>query len=129
MTAAAIPASHRDLLEAPGVAAFTTIGASGYPQTSAIWYLLDGDVIRTSLQKSRQKYSNLVADPKASLLIIDPANPMRTIEIRGDVTLADEHDASQLRLVAAHYGAPLERFPLGDRAVMTLTPRRVRVTG
>jgi hypothetical protein len=32
-----IPASHRDLVECPPVAAMTTVMPDGTPQTSAVW--------------------------------------------------------------------------------------------
>lgn len=32
-----IPASHRDLVECPTVAALTTVTVDGYPQTSVVW--------------------------------------------------------------------------------------------
>lgn len=32
-----IPASHRDLVECPPVAALTTVMSSGHPQTSVVW--------------------------------------------------------------------------------------------
>jgi hypothetical protein len=38
-----IPASHRDLAECPPVAALSTIGADGYPQTSVVWCDSDGE--------------------------------------------------------------------------------------
>ena len=86
----AIPASHRDLLEAPTVGTLTTVGADGYPQSTAIWFLLDGDVIRTSLLTERQKYKNLVRHPRGTLFLVDPANPYRTLEVRADATVDDD---------------------------------------
>jgi hypothetical protein len=40
--------SHRDLLEKPNPVAFATVGADGQPQVTAIWAMLDGDVVRAS---------------------------------------------------------------------------------
>jgi len=127
-----VPESHLPLAQAAGVGAFTTIDAGGYPQSSAIWYLLDGDVVRTSLHRSRQKYRNLLQNPKATLLLIDPADQHRTLEFRGEVSIQDEDaEYSFLRRLLAHYGQTLESFsaPLDDRVVITLTPRRVRTNG
>jgi hypothetical protein len=45
----AISPSHRYLLETPHTVAFATVGADGQPQVTAIWAMLDGDVVRTSL--------------------------------------------------------------------------------
>jgi PPOX class probable F420-dependent enzyme len=129
---APIPAAHRDLLEkSPGVAAFTTIGADGYPQTTAIWFLLDGDVVYTSLHKSRQKYRNILARPQATLFVIDPANSYHTLEIRGDVSVQDADDTSFLERLIARYGQTLATFaaPADNRVVVTLTPRHVVTNG
>ena len=54
-----IPDSHRDLLDAD-VATLATIGPDGYPQLSEVWFLVEGDDIRLSLNTSRQKVKNLV---------------------------------------------------------------------
>lgn len=128
---APIPASHLDLLEKPSVAAFVTIGADGYPQTTAIWFLLDGDVVRTSLHKSRQKLRNALAHPKAALFIIDPANPYHTVEIRGDVVVEEAEDTSFIERLVIHYGQTLETFPAptDNRVVLTLIPRHVVTNG
>jgi PPOX class probable F420-dependent enzyme len=128
---APIPASHLPLLEQRVVGAFSTLGADGYPQTTAIWFLLDGDVIRTSLHKSRQKLRNALAHPQATLFVIDPADPYYTVEIRGDVTVEDAPDTSFLGRLVARYGQTLESFraPQDNRVVLTLTPRHVVASG
>ena len=128
---APIPAAYRDLLEKPGVAAFTTVGADGYPQTTAIWFLLDGDVVRTSLHRSRQKLRNALRHPQATLFLIDPTDPYHTVEIRGDVSVEDAGDTSFLERLLTHYGRTLETFgaPVDNRVVLTLTPRHVVANG
>ncbi len=126
-----IPSSHRDLAATPGVATLSTIGADGYPQTTAIWYLLDGDVVRTSLHKSRQKYRNLLRTPRAGLFLLDPANPYRTLEIRADATIDDDENLSFLTKLLAHYDQDLESFaaPIDQRVVVTLTPHPIVTNG
>ena len=128
---ATIPDSHRDLLEAPGVAVLSTLGADGRPQSTAVWYLLDGDVVRASLVTTRQKYRNMARHPHATLFVLDPANPYRSIEVRADVTIEDDPDLALLERVVTHYGSDLATFP-GEkegRVVVTLTPRRVVANG
>ena len=125
------PDSHRDLLAAPGVAVLTTNGTGGYPQSTAIWFLADDDVVRISLHTSRQKYRNLRRDPHATLFLLDPTNPYRTLEVRGDVTIEDAPDRSFIERVIRHYGQDPATFaaPLDDRVIVTLTPRHVVANG
>ena len=129
--AATIPDSHRDLVEAAGVGVLSTVGSDGLPQSTAVWYKVDGDVIRTSLHTARQKYRNLVAHPLATLFILDPTNPYRTLEIRADATFADDGDGSYFESVVRHYGQDPATFPApkDNRVILTLTPKRVVANG
>lgn len=126
-----IPPSHRDLLEAPIPVALATVGPSGHPQVTAIWAFLDGDTIVTSLAGVRQKLKNLRARPQATIFVIDPANPYRTLEVRGDVTIEPDPDLATLSLVLTAYGTDLASFPgpLEDRTKVTLRPTRVVAQG
>jgi PPOX class probable F420-dependent enzyme len=130
MTTPEIPASHADLLNAQ-VGVLGTIGASGRPQLSAVWFLAEGDTVKFSLNSARQKTKNLRANPKASFLITDPANPYRYVELRGDVEITPDDDYKFAEQVGAKYGANLrDRDQPGDtRVVVTLTPARVITWG
>ncbi|MET0461073.1 MAG: PPOX class F420-dependent oxidoreductase [Ilumatobacteraceae bacterium] len=130
-TTTAIPESHRDMLAAPVVGTLTTVGADGYPQSTAIWFLLDGDVVRTSLLTERQKYKNLVRHPRGTLFLVDPTNHYRTLEVRADVTVDDDPDLAFLGRLLAHYGTDLASFPAptDGRVVMTFTPHHVVTNG
>jgi PPOX class probable F420-dependent enzyme len=125
------PASHLDLLDNAGVASLATLGADGYPQVTAIWFMRVGDTIVTSLTTQRQKYKNAVRHPQVTLFLIDPANPFRTIEIRGDLTTEPDPELETLRAVVAHYGQDFETFPAPktDRVKVTIVPHRVVANG
>jgi len=126
-----IPASHRDLLEAPIPVTLATLGPGGYPQLTAIWAVLRGDTVVTSLAGVRQKLKNLRATPRATVFVIDPANPYRTLEIRGDVTIEPDPDLATLAEVLTAYGTDLASFPgpLDGRTTVTLYPTRVVAQG
>jgi PPOX class probable F420-dependent enzyme len=126
-----IPDSHRDLLTPPHVAALSTIGSDGLPQVTAIWVLLDGDTIRTSVLTSRQKYKNLVANPNATLFVVDPANPYRTLEVRAHATLDDDGELEFFERIVRHYGQDPDTFgaPRDGRVLLTLHPVRVVTNG
>jgi PPOX class probable F420-dependent enzyme len=126
-----IPETHRDLLDAQ-VAVLGTIGASGRPQLSAVWFLAEGDTVRVSLNTSRQKLKNLQANPAVSLLILDPANPYRYVELRGDAQIEEDPDYAFAKQVGAKYGgADLSDHdgPGDRRMVVTIVPARVVTWG
>ena len=127
-----IPASHADFFAAPNTAVLTTVGKDGMPQSTAVWYVVDDDgVLKTSILTSRQKYKNLARHPKASLFVLDPTNPHRSVEVRATVELTPDPDKALLPTFAAHYGVPVEVLEQSgdDRAIATLTPVRVIVNG
>jgi PPOX class probable F420-dependent enzyme len=124
-----IPDSHRDLLDAQ-VAVLGTIGSSGRPQLSGIWFLAEDDTVKLSLNTARQKLKNLQANPKCSLIIFgDP--PYRYIELRGDAEITPDDDYSFADKVGAKYGADLRtRDQPGDtRVVVTIRPARIVAWG
>jgi len=122
-----ISASHRDLLEKPNTVTFATVGADGQPQLTAIWAMLDGDVVRLSLYRGRQKYKNLRANPRVTLFAIDPDNPFRTLEIRALAVVTEDPGLEFLRRLLALHGTDLENFqaPTDDRVVVTLNSTRI----
>ena len=127
MPTATIPPSHHDLLDSPIPVALATVGPTGHPQVTAIWAVRDGDTVVTSLAGVRQKLKNLQARPQATVFVVDPANPYRTLEIRGDVKIDPDPDLVTLGRILAAYGTDLASFPgpLEDRATVTLYPSHV----
>jgi PPOX class probable F420-dependent enzyme len=126
-----IPTSHQDLLNRPLVATLSTIGPDGLIQSTAVWYLHNDGELIVSVRKDRQKYRNLEANPAATLLIIDPENIVRTLEIRATVELRDDPDKAVAARFAPSYGhAPSTWDPQGaERAIVVLHPRKVTVLG
>jgi PPOX class probable F420-dependent enzyme len=126
-----VPKSHADLIGHPNTAVLTTIGEDGLPQSTAVWFLVDDDGrLKTSVLTSRQKYRNLRANPRATLFVIDPANPFRTLEVRATVELSPDPDKALLPKFAARYSTPVEALDVpGDRAVVTFMPVRVVAFG
>ncbi|HEY6875235.1 MAG TPA: PPOX class F420-dependent oxidoreductase [Candidatus Dormibacteraeota bacterium] len=125
-----IPASHRDLL-ASKVAMLATIGPSGRPQLTALWFLAEGDQVKISLNTSRQKFKNLQARPAVSFMLMDHANPSRYVEMRGIADVQPDADYAFADKVGAKYGVDLRtRDKPGDgRVIVTIRPDRVRAWG
>jgi PPOX class probable F420-dependent enzyme len=107
-----IPASHRDLVECPPVAALTTIGADGYPQTSVVWCDADGEAVVVNTMRGFAKERNMRRDPRVTLLCYDPRRPLRYLEIRGTVIeMTSAGAAAHLDAIASKYiGRPVRYF-------------------
>jgi PPOX class probable F420-dependent enzyme len=126
-----IPESHRDLLSAP-VAVLATVGQDGYPQVTAAWFLFDEDgLLKLSLNTVRQKVKNLQKNPKCSVLIVDPASPYRTLELRGDAELSPDPDYAFADKVGAKYGSDFRNVdrPGESRVMVTVHPLKVNTWG
>lgn len=80
-----IPDSHKDLVTRPIVASLVTQMPDGYPQATPVWFSYDGELIWVNTESSRRKAQNMRANPKVAFLIVDPENPYRYLEIRGDI--------------------------------------------
>lgn len=107
-----IPASHRDLVECPPVAALTTVMRDGYPQTSVVWCDFDGACVRVNTMRGFAKERNMRRDPRVTLLCYDPRRPLRYLEVRGTVVeMTEEGAADHLDALASKYaGRPIRYF-------------------
>lgn len=92
--AAAIPNNLKDLLERPIVVAFATANPDGQPQVTPVWASLEGDQVWINSAVGRRKDKNVRANPKVTVLIIDPDNVFHWAEIRGEVVELDESAAA-----------------------------------
>ena len=122
----AIPVSHRDLLDGQ-FATLATVGPDGRPQLSEVWFLAEGDVIGLSLNTTRQKTKNLLANPAANLFLLDLAVPYRYLEVRGDAEISADDDYSYAGRVGAKYDADLRDRDLPGQSRVKVIIRPVRV--
>ena len=80
-----IPNTHLDLLQTPVHAVLTTVMREGAPQSSMIWVDYDGEYILINTTLERQKGRNMQVNPKVTILVIDPKDSSRWVEVRGHV--------------------------------------------
>lgn len=80
-----IPDTHLDLLQTPVHGVLTTIMPDGAPQSSIIWVDYDGECVLINTTLERQKGRNMRANPKVTILVIDPNDSSRWVEVRGQV--------------------------------------------
>jgi PPOX class probable F420-dependent enzyme len=128
------PASHLDLLTRPICAVLTTMAPDGRPESSLVWADFDGACARVNTTLERRKGRNLQGNPKVSLLVVDPDNTGRFIQVRGDVELvtqgAVEHLDELTRTYTRHpayYGHiyPLEQQGCETRVICRIHARRI----
>ena len=98
-----IPASHLDLLTRPICGVLTTIGASGQPESSLVWVDHDGAFACFNTTLERRKGRNLLANPRVSLLVVDPDDTSRFIQVRGDAELVTEGALEHLDALTRAY--------------------------
>lgn len=129
-----VPPSHVDLLARPICGVLTTMDAAGQPQSSLVWVDHDGECARVNTTFQRQKGRNLLADHKVSLLVVDPENTARFVQIRGDAELvtdgAVDHLDKLTRKYTRHpryYGHiyPVEQQAHETRVICRIHARRV----
>jgi len=122
-----IPNDFRDLLDGP-VAILSTVGPTGRPQQSVIWFVAENGTIRFSLNSTRQKVYNLSKNPACSLVIVDPKSTQRYLEVRGRAEVEDDPSYTFAQKVGAKYGADLRAYdqPGSTRVVVTVPNERVR---
>jgi PPOX class probable F420-dependent enzyme len=129
-----IPATHRDLLRRPLRAALGTLLPGGHPQTQPVWFELDGGDVLVHTTRESRKGRNLLADPRATILVVDPEDAGRWIEIRGDVAISTREALDRLDRITRsytghprYYGSvrPASRSDLETRIVCRIRPRRV----
>jgi PPOX class probable F420-dependent enzyme len=120
------PESHADLLEKPTFAHLATVRPDGSPQSSVMWFAWDGERIRMTHTKTRQKFRNLANEPRVALSIADPGDQYRFLEVRGVVESIEDDDAeaSFYQALQKRYG---QSYPIPDadvRVIMTIRPEK-----
>lgn len=72
-----VPAGFQALVEAPTVAVLSTTRPDGAPHAVPVWYDYDATFFYVSTGEHTVKYRNLMHEPRAVLLFVDPANTDR----------------------------------------------------
>lgn len=125
---ASIPADLRDLVDRPLFAALGTIRPDNTVQVNPMWFDFDGEHVRFTHTTYRQKYRNLQRNPSMSLLITDPANPERYLELRGELAKVESDPEGAFFVhLGRRYGNPDVQPPAdaADRVVLHMRVDRV----
>lgn len=120
--------SYRDLLEGANTAVLSTLMRDGAPQGSPVWFWFDDDGILVSTTAQRLKHRNVTGDPRATLTIVDPLNPLRYIELRCSVELSEDPQGlirDQIALKHGYQSGASFDPPGSSRVTLHLKPYNV----
>lgn len=135
MSLALIPESHSDLLadDVPAYAYLATTMEDGSPQVTPVWFNCEGDYIQINSLQGRVKDRNMRRRPQVALLIHDPFDHMRYIQVRGRVAEIIEDGArDHIDELAGKYTGTAEFHGVkpGDvRLIYKIRPEKVNVLG
>ena len=117
---ATIPENVLDLFQKPIVCALATLMPSGQPQVQPVWCDYDGQYVCINTAKGRQKDLNMSQRSKVTILLVDPSDDGRWVEVRGHVAESTEASALEdINRIALKYTGVKFR---------ALTPGEVRVS-
>jgi PPOX class probable F420-dependent enzyme len=117
----AIPSEYMDLFEKKAFAHLATVMPDGKPQVTPVWVDFDGEYVIVNSARGRQKAKNLERNPNVALSIIDPENPYRYLQVRGQVEVITEEGADEVIDQLAKKYLGVDSYPYR-------TPSEVRVT-
>jgi PPOX class probable F420-dependent enzyme len=120
------PESHADLLDKPTFAHLATVRPDGSPQSSVMWFDWDGERIRMTHTKTRQKFRNLADEPRVAMSIADPDDEYRFLEVRGTVEdiVDDDDQASFYQSLQKRYGTGGRISDADVRVILVIRPEK-----
>jgi PPOX class probable F420-dependent enzyme len=132
-----IPPQYCDLFERPVVVTLVTMMPDGQPQATPVWCSYDGTHIWVNSARGRQKDLNMVANPRVTILAIDPDNTHRWVEIRGRVDEITEQGALDHRNALAkkymgrdhYYSSTADQGGQEIRVIYKIKPEKVNAQG
>ena len=93
----------RVLLEQSIFASLATIGPDGHPQVTVVWLHVEGDQVVFNTAEGRAKHRNMVADPRVTVMLLDPENGYRYAELRGTVEVTTDGADESIDELAQKY--------------------------
>ncbi len=120
------PDTHKDLLDdaTRAFAYLATIMPDGSPQLTPLWFNTDGEYILVNSSKGRVKDRNMRREPRVALVIADPKDPYRFVQVRGSVAEIVEHGGLEHinRLSLKYHGKPWTARPGQVRVIYKILP-------
>jgi len=122
----------RFLDENPFVGIVTTLRPDGSPHSTIVWVDVEGGKVSFNTARGRAKPRYLEQDPRASLLVVDPEDPFRSVSVSGPAALTEEGADAQIDKLAKKYIGKGEypwRKPEETRVKVLIEPEKVTASG
>jgi PPOX class probable F420-dependent enzyme len=94
---------QREFLENPFIGVATTLRPDGSPHSTPVWVDVDDEGVSFNTARPRAKPRHIEADPRVSLVVVDPRDELRWLGITGAATLVDEGANEQIDRLARKY--------------------------
>ena len=123
---------QKRFLDNPFVGVVTTLRPDGSPHSTVVWVdRLNGELsFNTARGRAKDRY--LGADPRVSLLVVDPDNPYRWLSVSGTAELTEEGADAQIDKLAKKY-LGRDRYPGRSpdetRVSVRIRPEKVDASG
>jgi len=125
---AKLTALAKRLIDGKNLASVATLMPDGSPQVAAVWVEREGNTIVVNATTTRQRYRNLMRDPRVALSIFDMDNIYTTVMIRGratEITMEGaEEDIDRLSMKYNGRKYP-DHSAERPRVIIRITPERV----
>lgn len=123
-----LPERAKAWLDAPTYVTLAVCSPDGQPQSTVHWVGRDGDDVLLSTVQGRKHERYLRANPRASVLLIDPDDPYHYLEVRGTAQLTTEGGRELIDHFAEKYRG-LDSYPWDKpdavRVVIRVPPEHV----
>ena len=124
----AIPSSARRLLEDRAYGHLVTRNPDGSPQTSMLWFDVEGDELLCNTVDGRVKVRNMRHDPRVIVSVQDRDNPLSYLLVHGRVTAITADGAEEhIEKIGQRFTAPGEQQLLAQFRVADAPRLLVRI--
>jgi PPOX class probable F420-dependent enzyme len=123
---------HKEFLEQPFVGTVTTLREDGSPHSTIVWVDVDDGIVSFNTAYGRAKPTHLQKDPRAGVLVVDPADSHKWISVDGPAELTTDGADAQIDKLAKKY-LGVDEYPYRtedeQRVKVRITPEHITSAG
>jgi PPOX class probable F420-dependent enzyme len=131
MSEATLTQREREFLTEPNVGTVTTLRRDGSPHSTVVWVDVDdeGVLFNTAIGRAKERY--LRADPRVSVLVLDPEDVHRWLAVDGTVELSTEGAREHIDRLHDKYVGPgsFHHLPGEQRVIVRIRAERIESHG